>query len=151
MDLWAEILLAVFLCLWIVVGLGLLIAILYLVLKVKSLVNRVNERVAPITKRVEDTVGKVTGAAQAISDQAQEIAATARSTADHVAATARETVDHVAHKIESTSEVLRDTVVAPAIGINSLIAGARRAAETLRERWSRRAEPSTAGESEDED
>jgi methyl-accepting chemotaxis protein len=150
MDPWAEILLAVFLCMWIIIGLGMLIAILYAALKIKWLVNRINERVAPITKRVEETVTKVTGAAQAISEQAQDIAATARNTADHVAATARETVDHVALKIESTSEVLRDTVVAPAIGINSIIAGVRRASAALRERWSHRGEPAAAGETEDD-
>jgi len=135
-----EILLQINLVFWLIYGIAFLVAILYLAVKVRGLVRHINERVTPITKQVEDTVSRVTGAAQTVADQAQEIAAGARSTADHVAATARNTVDHVAHRVESASEVLRDTVVAPAIGINSVIAGARKAAEVLRERWVRRSE-----------
>jgi len=135
-----EILLQINLVFWLIYGIGVLIALLYLVLKVRSLLHHVNERVTPITKQVEDTVSRVTGAAQAVANQAQEIATAARSTADHVAATARNTVDDVAHRVESASEVLRDTVVAPAIGINSVVAGARKAGEVLRERWLRRSE-----------
>lgn len=150
MSTTTEVLLAIYLVMWTVLGLGFLFAIFYAVAKVKGLIRSINERVTPITRQVEETVSRVTTAAQTVVEQAEHIAETARSTADHVADTARHTVDEVAHRVETTSEVLRDTVVAPAIGLNSLVAGARRAAEVLRDRWVHRSGGGTEGSTPDE-
>jgi len=119
-----EILLQINLVFWLIYGFAILFAILYVALKIRGLLHHISERVTPITKQVEDTVSKVTGAAQTVADQAEEIARTARTTADHVAA-----------RVDSVSDILQDTIVTPAIRFGSLVAGARRAAETLRDRW----------------
>jgi cobalamin biosynthesis protein CobD/CbiB len=131
-----EILFQINLVFWLICGIAILIAVGYVVLKVRSLAHHINERVAPITKQVENSVGKVTDAVGRVTSAAENIVCQA----EQIAATARSTADHVAHRVESASEVLRDTVVAPAIGINSVITGARKAAEVLRDRWLRRSE-----------
>lgn len=123
-----EVLLAIYLAMYIIVGLAALIAILYLVLKVKGFLRQVSERVNPLLKQVEDTVSKVTSTAQQVAEQAEQITHTARSTADHVA-----------RRVESTTDLLRDTITEPVVSVNSVLAGVRKAADVLRERWTRRA------------
>jgi uncharacterized protein YoxC len=122
-----EILLQINLVFWLIYGFGILFAILYVVLKIRGLIHNINARVTPIANQVENTVNKVTGAAQTVADQAEEIARTARGTADHVAS-----------RVDSVAEILQDTIVTPAIRFGSLVTGVRRAAETLRDRWTRR-------------
>ena len=129
-----EVFLAVYLVLWSILGIGLVIAIFYLIAKIKALSRHIDERVTPITKEVQDAVGKVSDAVGKVTHAAETIA----NQAEEVAHTARTTADHVSSRVESAVDVLRDTIVSPAIGINSVVTGARKAVETLRERWVRR-------------
>lgn len=134
-----EVLLAIYLAMYIIVGLAALIAILYLVLKVKGFLRQVSERVNPLVKQVEDTVSKVTSTAQQVAEQAEQITHTVREQAEQIAHTARSTADHVARRVESTTDLLRDTITEPVVSVNSVLAGVRKAADVLRERWTRRA------------
>jgi predicted PurR-regulated permease PerM len=142
-----EVFLAIYLVLWSILGIGLVIAIFYLIAKIKALARHIDERVTPITNQVQDTVGKVSDAVGKVTHAAETIA----NQAEEVAHTARTTADHVAGRIETAVDVLRDTVVAPAIGINSVLTGARKAVETLRERWTHRGEAAKGESARDKD
>lgn len=135
-----SVLLSIYLVMYIIVALVVVFAVLYLVFKVRGFVRHLNERVNPLLKRMEDTVSKATATAHHVADRAQHTADTVTGQVEQIASTARATADHVARRVESTADLIRDTVASPVIGVNSVLAGVRKAAELLRERWTRRSE-----------
>ena len=135
-----EVLLCIYLAMGIIIGIAFLVCALYAVFAVRGFIRRMEARVNPVLKQVEDAVSKVTASAKDVADQAEHVAHTVSEQAESIAQTARVTADHIAVRIESTADLVRDTVVTPVVGVNSLLAGVRKASELLRDRWTKRSE-----------
>jgi len=120
---WLEALLAVYLVVGSVLGIGFIVGVIILVVKVKRFVAHVSKQVDSVATKVTTTADHVTTTVNTLADRAQRIGETVETM-----------VRRVAHKVDVTTDVLRDAIAGPVINVSSVATGIRRAIETWLER-----------------
>jgi len=128
MSTTVAVLLAIYCVTWTLIGLGLLVGILVVVMKIRQAVSATTRAVQPTLKQVRETVDEVSATARDIAGRAR-----------NVAGMAEETIADIRERVRTTADLVQDTVTGPFVSVNSAIAGIRRGFEVWRERVARRA------------
>ena len=108
-----------YLVVWSLLGIAFIVGCIFLVVKIKGLISRVNKQVEDVSTKVRTTADHITTTANTITDRAERISETVETT-----------VRDVAHKADVTTDVLRDAIAAPVINVSALATGIRKGIET---------------------
>jgi uncharacterized protein YoxC len=102
---------------------GLLAALAFLVFKLNALLEKYERKIDPLLAKADEVLTTTTEKVNSIGTKAEEIL------------TQGEELTEMVHtRVDTTTQAVQKTVFTPLIGVNSLIAGVKRGAETFARR-----------------